>query len=509
MNENHTELHGAPPPRSALRHFAGNLGWVLSGAVLAIFLVADPLDLHPLDTWMHRLFQHRQRDGEREVLFYRNPMNPAITSPVPAKDEMGMEYVPVYADEVGREAAAGAPERPSGRPTGERGVLFYRNPMNPAITSPVPAKDEMGMEYVPVYADEAAAVVGGGTTVTIDPAVVQNMNVLTALVERRDIVRQLRTVGYLDYDQQRMVSVTTKYPGWVERVYVNYVGEPVRKGQPLFEIYSPELVQTQQELFSALDFARRMEGAPDEAGQRARALVEAARTRLGYWDITPQQIDRLAETGQVLRTLTVSAPARGVVMQRMVGLEGMAVRPGMELFHIADLSALWLSVEVFEDQLAWLREGSTAEIALPYFPGETFSGRVRFIEPQVTEKTRTVALRLEVPNPDGRIRAGMYATVIFEPVAARDAVAVPSLAVLRTGERNLVVVAEGSGRFTPREVTLGAEGENYVHVLSGVEAGEVVVTSAQFLIDSESNLREAIQKLLAAKTAEEGRAHAR
>jgi len=371
--------------------------------------------------------------------------------------------------------------------------------MDPTITSSVPSKDEMGMDYVPVYADEAEAAASQGATVTIDPGVVQNMNVQTAKVERRDLSREIRTVGYLDYDQEKMVSVTTKYPGFVEKVYVNYVGEPVRRGQPLFEVYAPELVQTQRELLAALGYARRLEGAEAEARGRAEALVEAARSRRAYWDISGEQIAELEKSGEPRRTLTAVAPSSGVVMMRMAGLEGMAIRPGMELFHIADLSTLWLSVEVFEDQLAWLREGSEAEISLSYFPGETFRGKVRFVEPQVSEKTRTVGLRVEVPNRDGKLRAGMYATVRFAPVVAEKAVVVPSLAVLRTGERNLVVVSLGDGRFAPREVRLGAEGDHFQQILEGVEPGEDVVTSAQFLLDSESNLREAIQKLLASR----------
>jgi Cu(I)/Ag(I) efflux system membrane fusion protein len=379
--------------------------------------------------------------------------------------------------------------------------------MNPAITSPVPAKDEMGMDYVPVYAgEEKTSGSAEEGTVTIDPSVVQNMNVQIEPVGRRDVTRQIRTVGYLDYDQERMVTVTTKYSGSIEKVFVNYIGEPVRKGQPLFRIYSPELVQTQQELLSAIEYASRMEGAPPEARRGAEALVAAARQRLAYWDITADQVDRLTKSREVVRTLEVTAPAGGVVMMRMPGLEGMWVKPGMELLHIADLSSLWLSVEVYEDQLPWLRKGSTARIELSYFPGETFSGQVRFVEPQVSEKTRTVGLRLEVPNRDGRLRAGMYATVSFRPVVARDVVAVPSLAILRTGERNLVIVAEGGGRFAPRQIRLGAEGDRYAEVLSGLNGSERVVTSAQFLIDSESNLREAIQKLVAARAGDGGNA---
>ena len=441
------------------RRLLGNLGWVLSGVVLTLVLIANPLRIHSLDQWIHGFLSRRHARGSD------------VYAPAAERGDKG------------------------------RNVAFYRNPMNPAITSPVPAKDEMGMDYVPVYEDEAEEAAGQGATVTIDPGVAQNMNVRVQSVERRDLKREIRTVGYLEYDQQKMVSVTTKYPGWVEQVFVNYIGEPVEKGQQLFRVYSPELVQTQQDLLSALAFARRMEAAPEDARRRAQSLVDSARQRLAYWDIAPAQVDRLISTGEPLRTLVVTAPADGVVMKRMEGLEGMAVRPGMELFHIADLSSLWLSVEVFEDQLAWLKPGSEAEISLSYFPGETFTGRVRFVEPQVTEKTRTVPLRLEVPNRDGRLRSGMYATVRFQPVVAKDAVVVPELAVLRTGERNVVVVQTGKGRFAPREVVLGRRGEGSVEVTSGLQAGEEIVTSAQFLIDSESNLREALQKMVAARKA--------
>lgn len=384
---------------------------------------------------------------------------------------------------------------------GERKVLFYRNPMNPTITSPVPSKDEMGMDYVPVYSDEVDEARQQGATVRIDPAVVQNMNVRTARVERRDLTQPIRTVGYLDFDQERMVTVTTKYSGWVEKVYVNYVGEPVRKGQPLFEVYSPELVQTEQELLSAHDFARDLHDAPEDSRRRAQSLVEAARVRLGYWDISPGQIAELERTREVFRTLTVVAPSGGVVMKRMDGLEGKAVGPGMEIFHLADLSSLWLSVELFEDQVAWVSEGTPAEITMPYFPGKAFGGTVRFLEPEFSEKTRTMRVKIEVPNRAGELRKGMFATVVFKPRVVAGAVAVPSQAILRTGERDLVVVALGEGRFAPRDVVIGHEAEGYSEVLSGLAPGEEVVTSSQFLLDSESKLREAIRKMLAQKSA--------
>jgi len=265
----------------------------------------------------------------------------------------------------------------------------------------------------------------------------------------------------------------------------------------LFEIYAPELVQTEQELLSAVRYSQQLESAPADTRDRALALVEAARQRLAYWDVNPEQVRRLEETGQVFRTLQVLAPASGVVMLRMPGLEGMATQPGMELLHIADLSNLWLTVEVFDNQLPWIDVGSPATITLSYFPGVTYRGRVRFIEPEVSEATRTVQLTLDVPNRDRRLRVGMFATVVFKPVAATGALVVPAEAVIRTGERNLLVVALGNGRFAPREVVLGPSGEGYVQVLEGLVDGDEIVTSAQFLIDSESNLQEAIQKMVA------------
>ena len=521
------------------------LWWMALGGLIVI-LVSVPLGLQPFAGWIHHSLGHHsshQSSEMAEVSMWTCPRHPDILMeepgscpicgmdlvPVETSDEMSTEphahsddggelwtcgmHPEVIQDEPGicpichmdltplRVDDSGSTGVEQGRGPGkkEREILFYRNPMDPGITSPVPRKGDMGMDYVPVYADQAASDPVQGAVVTINPAVQQNMNVITELVTRRDISHSIRTVGSLGYDQERMVSVTTKYPGFIEKTYVNYVGEPVRKGQPLFEIYSPELVQTEQELLSAVRYVKSLAEAPEETRSRADALLEAARQRLTYWDISPEQISRLEETGEVFRALQVVAPASGVVMKRMPGLEGMATRPGMELLHIADLTNLWLTVEVFDEQLPWLNIGSPATVTLSYFPGVTYRGRVRYIEPEVSEKTRTIQLTLDVPNRDRRLRVGMYATVIFEPVAVTDAITVPSESIIRTGQRDVVVVALGDGRFAPRDVLLGARGDGIVQVLEGLSDGDEIVTSAQFLIDSESNLREAIQKMIAAK----------
>lgn len=448
--------------------------WALLGLALGVLLFLDPGHWHSLDDRLRG-----------EVPASHDSMAGMDHSQMDGMDHSQMDHSQMEGMSDGDMSSS----------TGDDEILFYRNPMDPTITSPVPAKDEMGMDYIPVRASEARKS-GDPATVRIDPTVSQNMNVRSEPVVRRDLAQRIRSVGSLEFDQERMVTVTTKYAGWVEKVYANYVGEPVRKGAPLFEIYSPELVQTQQELLSARDYARRLAEAPAGTRARAEALADAARTRLSYWDIGAEQIRQLEETGKVFRTLQVTSPAGGVIMKRQPGLEGMAVQPGMELFHIADLSSLWLSVELFEDQLAWIQEGTEAEFTLSYFPGRTFSGKVRFIEPEVSDATRTLGVKIEVPNRDRTLRPGMFATINFQPRAAEAALTIPSLAVLRTGRRNLVIVQEAAGRFTPREVTLGHQSEGLVEVLDGLEEGERVVTSAQFLLDSEANLQEAIQKMV-------------
>jgi len=399
-------------------------------------------------------------------------------------------------------------ETEDGVPDGsaDRAEPLWTCPMHPQVVENQPGSCPIcGMDLVESE-DEPAS--GGHVSddgdpgshspvVHIDPSVIQKMNVTTEPVGRHDIIRQIRAVGHLDYDLEGMVTVTTRYSGFVESVYVDSVGQPVRRGDRLFDVYAPELVQTQRELLSAIRYANSLSGAPGDVERRARELVTAARTRLEYWDLSEEQIRSIESEGTVQRTITVFAPSDGIVMQRTHGLEGMAIQPGMDVIHIADLSKLLLTAEVFENQLRWVTVGSPATIDITYLPGETIVGRVRFIEPEVREQTRTINLIIEVPNPGGRLKVGMYATVLFEPVAVSDAVAVPTQAVLRSGERQVVVMALGEGRFAPREVRIGVEGDDgFVQVLDGLSAGDVVVTSAQFLIDSESNLRAAISKMV-------------
>ena len=377
----------------------------------------------------------------------------------------------------------------------ERDVLYWRAPMDPSFVSDSPGKSPMGMDLVPVYANDGENLPAG--TVRIDPTFVQNIGVRTDLVERRDIAMTIRTVGTLAHNDKQISWVNTKYEGWIENVAVNYVGETVGKGQVLFDIFSPQLVTTQNEYLQSVDYAARLDAsAYPEIAARAHSLVESARQRLRFWDIPDGQIDALERDRTPRRTLSVVSPVAGVVVAKMdQALDGMYVRPGMNIYKIADLTTIWVDVEIFENQVASMRVGQRATVELPYQPGRTFAGAVRYLYPHFNEQTRTMTVSIELQNPDQTLRAEMYANVTFDVPAAEDVLAVPEEAVIRSGTRDLVVIQQAPGTFRVVPVVLGANGSGVWEVLEGVAEGDRVVVSAQFLIDSESNLRDAVRRI--------------
>lgn len=385
-------------------------------------------------------------------------------------------------------AAAASPDAP------ERRILYWRAPMDPSYIRDKPGKSPMDMDLIPVYADEAARAPG---LVEIDPVFVQNMGVRSATVVRTDIPHTIRTVGTFTYDEGQIHSINTKYEGWIENVRVNYVGQPVDAGEPLFDIFSPQLVSTQQEYLDAIAYAERLNAdAFPEIAARARSLVEASRQRLAYWDIGPEQILELEATGRPLRTLTVSSPVSGLVLSKMdQALDGMMARPGMTLYEIVDLSTIWLEAEIFETDAPWLRTGQEAVIEVPHLGNEARRGTIRYLYPYLDRATRTLRISIELPNPSDQLRADMYANVTLDVSALEDVLAVPQEAVIRSGARNVVVVDLGNGTFHVRGVTPGGSANGLVEIRDGLSEGERVVVSSQFLIDSESNLREAIRKL--------------
>ncbi len=378
----------------------------------------------------------------------------------------------------------------------ERKPLYYRNPMNPEITSPVPAQDEMGMDYIPVYADDDTEDAPAGT-VRIDPVTLQSIGVRTARVEQRTLARVVNTVGRIDYDEQHLYRLHPKTEGWIEGLRVDTTGAEIRRGDILLSFYSPRLVSTQQEYLLALKNLDTLQASsfPDVA-RGAQQLLDTSLERLRLLDVPEHQIEELRRTREVKKQLHIHAPAGGVVTR--VGVrDGQYITPKDELYTIADLSRVWVFVDVYEDELPWVKIGDRADMTVMAVPGEVFSGRLTYIYPYAESKTRTVKARLEFDNPGLRLKPDMFANVSIQAGARQDVVAVPSEAIVRSGLREKVFVVREPGKFEPREVVVGVSSEGFTELREGVEVGEEVVVSAQFLIDSESKLREAAAKMQA------------
>jgi len=387
--------------------------------------------------------------------------------------------------------------------TGKK-IKYWTSPMDPTYISPKPGKSPMGMDLVPVYEEENGEK-EAASTIRIDPVTMQNMGVRLGRVQRKTLIKNIRTVGNITYDETRIFTVTTKFSGWIEKLYVNFVGEDVKKGRPLFDIYSPELVTAQNEYLLALNQYRRLGNSsyPD-IREGARRLLEASRTRLRYWDLTDRQIAQIGRSGRLQKVITIYSPASGIVTKKEAFV-GHYVKQGEHQYEIVDLSSVWVDVDVYEYELPWVKKGMAAEMDLSYIPGKRFKGRVLFIYPYLDTKTRTAKLRLEFPNPGYKLKPGMYANIYLKSVIARKGLVIPQEAVIDSGVRQVVFVALGKGKFQPRDVKIGLEvGNESYQVLDGLKEGDEIVLSAQFLLDSESRLREAIQKMLELRKREPG-----
>ena len=422
-------------------------------------------------------------DMERKPLFYRNPMNPTVTSPVPAKDSMGMDYIPVYAEE---EKTAAEPE-----------ILFYRNPMNPTVTSPVPAKDSMGMDYIPVYADGSGQGDAAGT-VEIDPVVVQNIGVRTAIAERRSLSRSVKTVGRVDFNEEHMARLHPKVDGWIEEIRVDKTGQRVRADDILLSFYSPKLVSAQREYLLAIDNQTALASSPfEQIRSGAEELTKSARDRLELLDVPEHQIKELEQTREIKKYIHIHAPWAGTVI-RIGARAGQFVTPNTELYMMVKLDQVWVYADVYEYELPWVKVGDHVEMTLASVPGRSFHGTLDYIYPYAEAKTRTTKVRLVFENKERLLRPDMFADVTILSDTQEDAVVIPAEAVVRSGDRAQIFVVREPGKFEPRDVALGVESQGFVTVLDGVSEGEQIVTSAQFLVDSESKLREATAKMLEA-----------
>jgi Cu(I)/Ag(I) efflux system membrane fusion protein len=423
--------------------------------------------------------------SERKILYYRDPSGAPYWSAKPKKDADGRDYLPVYEDEEISFDPGGKKPTPTG--AGPRKILYYRNPMGLPDTSPVPKKDWMGMDYIPVYEGEGQ---DDGKIVKVSLDKIQRSGVRTEAVETRVIMRPVRAVGTVMHDESRLTVVTMRSDGFVEDLFVSRTGQHVHAGEPLFRVYSADIQRAQVDLLVAVGTSQRGSGVPAADANR---ILEGAVQRLRNLAVPESRIREVREKGVNPRTLDWPAPATGDVIEKKI-INGQRVQAGQELYRIADHGHLWVIADVAESDLPAIKIGTRATVTVRAYPAQPIEGEVTFIYPELRMETRTARVRIEIPNPDGRLKIDMYADVVFQAGASEEpAIAVPASAVIDSGTRQVVLVAKGEGRFEPRAVKLGRRGDGYVEVLEGISKGEEVVTSATFLIDAESNLRAALQ----------------
>ena len=468
---------------------------VIIAAVFTAVIVLGFIYRGKIVTAFHRLRSTQTASssatpGEKKVLYWYDAMNPTHTYDKPGKAPEGMDLVPKYAEE--ETASSSQSGEHSGHKT-ERKVLFWYDPMHPAYKADKPGiAPDCGMELVPKYADEdageAAMPVG---TVKISPDKQQLIGVRTATVERKPLMRTVRTTGQLTADETRIAHVHVKISGYIDQVYVDYVGQLVKKGQPLFSVYSPDLVATQEEYLIAKRGDKTLGGSQfKEVSEGAQSLLESARRRLKLWDISEEQIRRLDRTGEVTRTMTFYSPVDGFVMERKA-FPQTAITPEMDLYQITDLSKVWVNADVYEYEVPFVKVGQNVDMQLSYYPGKTYTGKITYIYPTVDPVARTVKVRIEVPNPDFELKPQMFANVELK-INYGTHVVIPQEAVMDSGDKQYVFLVHDGGTFEPRKIEMGPKLDGKVAVLSGLEAGDTIVTSGNFLVDSESRLKSAM-----------------
>jgi len=376
--------------------------------------------------------------------------------------------------------------------------LMWRSPMNPSVTSPKPSKDSMGMDYIPVCAD-AGVSSGPAGTVKIDPTVSQNMGVRVTRAIKKKLSREITTVGRITYDETKLVTLHPKVEGWVDKLFVDKTGETVKQNTMLLSFYSPQLVATQDEYLLALSNWRQLKDSPYvDIREGAKRLLDSSLDRLRFFDVAEHQIRALQKTHKVRKSMHIHSPAAGVVTK--IGVrEGAHVTPASELYQIADLSRVWVLADLYEYEIGWVKEGDEAKLQIASLPGRVFTGHITYIYPYLDPKTRTNKVRIEFDNSEGLLKPDMFGDVTITPSMVKSGLYVPREAVLITGKKTHLFVQTAPGRFEPRTVKTGTRSEGLIEILSGVHEGELVVRSGQFLIDSESSIREAAAKMVAPK----------
>ena len=451
--------------RSVLRTFAGAAAVAVLASVLAGCsrqAPPEPADVAAKDSAVEHATRHKDPQ-------YRCPMHPDVVRDEPGKCPIcGMDLVKIEAEQEG--GATGAAAHPAAA-----GPIYYRHPHDPNRTSKVPMKDEMGMDYVPVFADAA------GPEVRISPAVMNNLGVKTEPVVLGGLPRRAETVGYVSFDERKVQQVRPRAEGWVEGLAVRTMGETVKAGQVLFTLYSPMLESAQQEYLDALQVGN-------------RDLIDASKDRLGALGLDPGTASRIAKAGRASGRVAYTAPISGVVTELELK-EGSMVTPEMVAVTITQLGSLWVIAEVPEAQAGWVAAGTAAEMRFPSLPGEQVTGRVDYVYPELDMETRTLRARIVLDRPPATVRPNMLASVSLIGEGGPEVLSIPRSALIRSGNEQRVVIALGDGRFAPRRVVAGAESGERVAIKEGLAAGDNVVVAGQFLLDSEANLRSGLGRL--------------
>lgn len=420
--------------------------------------------------------EHQHMDEEGQL--YTCGMHPNIIETEPGDCPIcGMKLLPMKSS-GGKTASSG-----------EKKVLYWRAPMNPNEVYDAPGKSQMGMDLVPVYEDDG----GSSGVVSVDGAMIQSMNVKIDHASKRKMSSNVTTNGVLTTDERLEYTVNAKFGGWIEKLYINYTGQKVTKGQKLVDIYSPELVAAQQELLTALAYQKAITNSSDsEILSSGNDLVNNSIRKLELFDITRKDIENLISTKVVKKFMTIYAPFNGTVLVKSVS-DGEKIMAGREIIKIADLSNLWLLADIYESDLSKIEIGSTAKIQFSFRPEFEYTGKVSFIYPTIDPKTRTGQIVINLDNSSDELKPAMYGNVALSGKSSGMKLAIPEISVIRSGKKSLVVLSLGDGKFKPVEVKLGLYSNGYYEVLNGVKDGDMIVKSAQFLLDSESSLRSAVE----------------